>query len=465
MKDFTIICLFFLEMLLAILIAIAFVCRCRFLSTFLELEQRSLKRLKNKDLPLYYSTSTLKKIALNKVLHRPTLKADILSLMAMKNIDKTAPLIRQYVKRFPNNINLLLLDAEISLLQHNQADFEHVLEQITLPRLINPKIKAKYYLLLAQNKLYQTDMLSASTYASKALKIYQKNNYLYEEAMSYQTLAQIYRISGVFDVAFTMLKEAQKIYKKIKLSAKIAETEAYLGLVEMGRENYKPAENYLENAAKICIKNKLTNTLINIKNWQGLILFIKKQSALAKVLFDEVLEKALSPAPKAFAAEMLARIYITKKDFDMALKLADKALIFAKTQKHYPSIFENLYLKAEAYYALEKYAESRHILTELIKTPTPPSAIYYPANAYTLLGLIEVKENNLNMACSLFKQALDLEHSQNRLKGAAIDYNNLAELSSRQGLTQEAEKYLGKALNYAKEIDDKELIKFLKSKQ
>ena len=57
-----------------------------------------------------------------------------------------------------------------------------------------------------------------------------------------------------------------------------------------------------------------------------------------------------------------------------------------------------------------------------------------------------------------------MESSLNRIKGAAVDYNNLAELSLREGHKEEAEKYLRRALEYAETLADKELINYLKSK-
>lgn len=64
----------------------------------------------------------------------------------------------------------------------------------------------------------------------------------------------------------------------------------------------------------------------------------------------------------------------------------------------------------------------------------------------------------------MFKQAVDLEHGKNRLKGAAIDYNNLAEIAKKQGYRDEAEIYLLQAVKYAEETDDNKLKTYLKNK-
>ena len=80
------------------------------------------------------------------------------------------------------------------------------------------------------------------------------------------------------------------------------------------------------------------------------------------------------------------------------------------------------------------------------------------------MGAVELKENNLDKARTLFKQAADLEHAQNRLKGAAIDYNNLAELERLNGNKTTAQTYLEQAVRYAEEIGDDKLKSYLQAK-
>ena len=167
---------------------------------------------------------------------------------------------------------------------------------------------------------------------------------------------------------------------------------------------------------------------------------------------------------RAFAIEMLARISLRRKQYSEALCRADEALALHQKSSHRPGIFENLYLKAEILYASDDYEQSAGILTALIKEKAPAFTTFYPANAYTLLGLINFRQDRLNTARTLFKQAIDLENSQNRIKGAAIDYNNLAELALREGSGEEARTYLQQALSYAEMLEDEELKNYLKAK-
>lgn len=423
-----------------------------------------MAQLHHNDLPLFFMTDAAKSEALRKFFHLYPKRKDVLCRIALKNPRLAVNILNRLVKRNPHDVSLLLILAELSLVLYDRKSFEHIMDNLVLPRFGKISDKARYFRLYSLHNLYQTDMLTASKYASQALKIYQKSDCMYEEGECYLLLAQIYRISGVCDVAFSMLKEAEKIFEELKLCAKVAETKAYFGLTELRRENFKVADEYLESAANLCLEHNLNNTLADIKNWQGLSLYLNGEIKKAQELFCEA-ESLTNHLPTlGFAEEMLARIAFGKHHFKKAMIYARKAAVTAQRQNHRAGIFESLYLQAEIFYMQKDYVQSRKILTQIIKEKAPPSAIYYPANAYTLLGLVEFMENNFEVARTLFKQALDLEHAQNRLKGAAYDYNNLAELSKRTGNIPEANKYLKLALNYAEKIDDKELSDYLKSK-
>lgn len=153
-------------------------------------------------------------------------------LAALAAADPAAalPEVRKAVHASPRNWRLLLLYAGLCRILNRRRDFQHAIEQIRLPSPasvlfraplsapaflrfplpVPSALKADFLLLSALGELYQTDMYSASAHCSRALRLYQKNGFAWEEAECYMALAQIYRISGVFDVAFTMLREAKK---------------------------------------------------------------------------------------------------------------------------------------------------------------------------------------------------------------------------------------------------------------
>lgn len=439
--------------------------RLRYIKLCKSLQNKYLNIASTKDIPIFYTTSLIKQEAKGKFFKLSPKLETVLSKALTKNLTTNTKLLENTIKKHPNDYKLLLLYAKACLLNGNQITFDHILETIKIPFYAHKYCKANYYYLKAQYNLHQTDMMSASKDYSKALKIYKNLHYTYEEAECYLALSQTYRISGIYDVAYTMLKEAKKIFSLLKINAKVAETTAYMGLIELGRENYAPAKEYLQEALDICKTNNLDKTSNDIKNWQGLVLFLEKDYNKSKKCYSEIAKNSHSSLQSlGFAQEMLARISIKNNQLKSALTHANQAIKIYNQTNHHVGIFENLYLKAEILYQQENYNQSKEILTALIKQKTPHSTTYYPANAYTLLGLINLAENNINLATTLFKQALDLEHSQDRLKGAIVDYNNLAEISKLKGDKEEENKYLNLALRYARDIDDKELIDYLQKK-
>ncbi len=465
MKDLDLNSLFFMATTLGILAAILFILYIKLLSKQYFALKNSYLPLTQKDLPFYYSSYAIRQEGFRKFFHLKPKMESVLTHAAIKNIHLAAPLIYRQIAAGHSRTYLVLLGAEIALLLNNRTQFQNILESFSHSGFFFPKpLHAKYLYLSALNNLYLTDMLTASKQCSSALKIYQKLGYIYEEAECYQALAQIYRISGIHDVAFTMLKEAEKIYHKLNLNAKIAETQAYLGLNEIGRENFDAAREYLQEALNIADKQNFLNLRTSIYNWLGLICYLNKDLPKAKHYFQAVSSCPQTAECEAYATEMLARIHFQKKNYAKAFAFAQRALLIYQDINDPAGIFENQYLQAEILYAEKKYSQSETILTRLIRRKSSPNATFYPANAYTLLGLINLKKGNFSIAETLFKQAADLEHGKNRLKGAAIDYNNLAEVAKHRGQQQEAEKYIKQAISYAESINDKELVAYLSFK-
>ena len=428
--------------------------------------KKSLQKIKNKERPFFYNSYYTKQTATRKFFHQSATAEAKIYIALSTSLKKGEKNLKKAIEQSPKNWKLLLLYADICLIQNKRVEFGNALNNLHLPFLAPSALRADYLRLSALNDLYQTNMYDASKKLSKALKIYQKNSFTYEEAECYLALGQTYRISGVFDVAYTMFQEAEKLYKSMELSSKQAEAVAYQGLLEISRENYKTSEEYFTQAEKICQEHHLSQTLNDIKNWHGLALYLQAKEKEALKMFQSITSQKsdITEEAFAFAYEMLARITLHTKQFDKALHYAEQALIRHNEKHHQAGIFENLYLKAEIYYATDNLQKSAEILTALVSNKTSNYTTFYPANAYSLLGLIEMRQNNLRMARTLFKQALDLENSKNRLKGAAIDYNNLAEICLREGDKNSAENYLRQALSYAEEIEDNELKDYLKAK-
>ncbi len=459
MKDFGLGWLFFAGIVTGIVVAAGFIVRFRLLRCCQIAATKSLEPFKTKDIPFYYSSYAVKQECVRKFFG---------VCNPLKNILESGDIVPALRKTnsysFRNRYEMLLQAYLLSLETSGREMSRYHINHYKLPLFAPRFYRALYYYLLAQARLYETDMKSASIYASKALELYQKLGFVYEQGETYLLLFQIYRITGVYDVAETMLREAKKCYSEVGFSAKIAEATAYTGLLELNRENFKAAVKVLDDALAIAKENKLTRTYGDITNWQGLAHYLSGEMQQAEDCFKTAYKIIPSREGQAYAGEMLARVMFKTGKFDEALHYVNKALNIGKNISDKTAEPENLYLKAEILHRLQKNGQSAQILTNLIRKKYPPTATFYPANAYTLLGIIKLERNELELAKTLFKQAADLEFGKNRLKGAVADYNNLAEIAYREGNDAEAETYLRQALAYAENIEDKELAAYLKAK-
>lgn len=312
MQDLTLTDIFFIPLLLGVLAVLCFAARIRLLHRCRVAADASLHPLRQKDLPLFYSSYYLKQSCVRRFFRLPqTLEAGLAALAA-ETPAAALPEVQKALRAAPHNWRLQMLCAELCRILNRRAEFQHIVEQIRLPSPasvlfrvplsapaflrfplpVPSALKADFLLLTALGELYQTDMYSASAHCSQAFRLYQKNGFAWEEAECYMALAQIYRISSIFDVAFTMLREAKKIWQELGIPAKQAETEAYFGLAEIGRENYAAAEEYLAAAARICAEHNLIQTGADVKNWQGLTAYLRHEDDRAAEVFP------LSPAPK-----------------------------------------------------------------------------------------------------------------------------------------------------------------------
>lgn len=352
-----------------------------------------------------------------------------------------------------------LLKQQLTILQ-NQIH-QTSLPNITLPFFAPKALKALQLYQKAQYNIYQTDFKSASENLSLALKTFKSQKHFFECGLCYLSLAQIYKICGCFDIAHTMLCQAQKIFTDhIFCPSLIVEIKGYLGLNELYYENYDNALAYLKEALTTAQKYNFSTQQANIQNWIALTHLLTKNLDLC--LSSIPTSSSSLPLPtKLFKYEILSHAYKQKQNLPLSLKYINKALPIAKLLNNEKELFELTFSKAEVYYQASKLNKAKTIATNLLKNKYSTSLSLYKANAYNLLGLIAIKENDLKRAKNLFKLSLDLENSKSRNKGIAIDYNNLAFIAQKQGNQEETNYYQKLALQSAKETNDEELISFL----
>jgi tetratricopeptide (TPR) repeat protein len=101
-------------------------------------------------------------------------------------------------------------------------------------------------------------------------------------------------------------------------------------------------------------------------------------------------------------------------------------------------------------------------LRKIIDQEKSHKSCFHIANAYTLLGLLLLKKNDVKGAKTVFSQSLNLELYNERNIGVAIDYTNLAIVEQKSGNIEKAKDNINIALEYAKDVD-RELYENIKN--
>ena len=330
--------------------------------------------------------------------------------------------------------------------------------RLLLSKIPNPKKNSNLYALkllcIARLALFETDLETASAEAGRALKIFQKKEMLFEEGLTYFVLGSVYRVSGVFDTADFMLRSALKIFKFLKAHKYEAETLGTLGQLMAAQSRFEEACFFIDAAGDIFESMSDNENNCFIIDQKAMIELLRGNFKSAFGLAYQASKKHISAAGKGLSLEIMARSSFGENNWSKTSKLAQSAIQNYQTEKNYASLFECIYLMAEAEIRLGNQNKAETLLRKLISRAKRHKSCFHIANAYTLLGTILLQRKELSQAKAIFNQALKYEFADNRTSGIAIDYANLAMVEKQRGNRQDFTKNLEAALNYAKEADE-----------
>lgn len=309
-------------------------------------------------------------------------------------------------------------------------------------------------LLAAKAALFEADLQAASEEASKALKIFQKHNLLFEEAGAYYVLGTIYRVSGVFDAADFMLRSALKLYRFIGATVLEAEVLGTFGLLMAAQKRFDEASSYFEQAGKVFLSAGDTLNQKFVICQQAMLELLQNNLKQAEKILKKVPEDKKTPALSALVSDIAGRINFAAGRWNKTAEYAVKAAEQYLKQKNFAAAFECFYMQAEALVNQNDLDEAELVLRDLIHKERYHKSCFHIANVHTLLGLIFLQKNDVKRAKTIFNQALAQELHNDRAAGIAVDYANLAVVEKKCGNTEEARKNLELALSYAKEADD-----------
>ena len=350
-----------------------------------------------------------------------------------------------------NAVNKQFWDKAINLLQKTSIKLNK-----------DKKINALKLIIEAKVSLYYGDLLVSSEKATTALRIFQKNNMIFEEADTYFLLGNIYRMSGVFDSSEIMYRSALKLFRLMSCNTKEVETIGTMGLLMVSQNRFSEALEYYNAAEKILDIFPNEEMSCFLSGQKSLLELVKGDVKQAKFIAEQTLQKCKKTICKAFILDVYARILFVMKKWDLTIKYAYDAVCLYQKNKNYAAEIDISYLMAESLLNNNELNKAENCLREIIRRSKQHKTCFHIANAYTLLGLILFKKNDIRGAKTIFYQSLEQELCNERKEGIAIDYANLAIVEKKIGNSNSYVKNLNKALEYAKDCDNELYSKIAK---
>ena len=327
--------------------------------------------------------------------------------------------------------------------------------------------KARLNYLQAWLALEEGDLLSASEKAATAAKLFQKLDFSYEEAAAYLLGGTIYRVSAVTDTADFMLRSAAELFGFIGATAKEAEAWGNLGMLMVMQQRYEEAADYFDKAGKLFEYSLDRTGATEIINQQALTALIRGDYRRAELLAKQA-QKAFHLLKDArgegLSLDILAQTAAARGKWKQALPAARNAQKFYRQSKNISGLMEMEFLEAQALTEQKEDNAAEKILRRIIDRDKRNKSCFHVANAYSLLGIIYLRQGDLRRAEGLFQQSLSAELQNDRFCGAAIDYANIALTAYRRGHKEQGDKNREMALRCAKDAGAENLLRLLERK-
>ncbi len=374
-------------------------------------------------------------------------------------------LLQKITKQHPDNYEAEAELAELFFITGQKQKTDAVLQKIPRQR-ISSYVRAKKCYYKACLYLDAGNMLEASECAARAAKLFRREKAYVEEGKAYLLAGTIYRVSAVEDVAHFMFCQSRKIFSFLKYPEGEAEALGNLGMLWTMRENFTEAENCFRQSLKIYERCRPEAEGI-IKNQLALLFLLQKDYSKAHRTATEAancFQKHLFPAGTAFSLEIRAYIAYGEKKWKNLISLAGKAAGIYEKLHDVSAEFECLYLKSWGEYETGALTQAEKNLRKIISGKNNQSHCFHLGNAYNLLGLVFLKQNDLPRAKGLFLQSAALEQKDERFSGAAADYANIGLIEYRSGNTEQALKTYETALVYASAFSETEFSAFLRKR-
>jgi len=311
---------------------------------------------------------------------------------------------------------------------------------------------------------------TALKYFKEGIEVSEQTGDNYAKASCLRSIGDTYSDQSYYEKAIDSYIEALNFNKNVGLTMYIPKVLNAIGSTytdrgkspEKKKDDYDNAFKYYKDALKAAEKYNNFPSQANALSNIGVIYNLKKK-------FDEALEyyqKALAIGKEkglirsqSLNLNFIGKLYRANEDYDKAIYYLNEALKIAvrNSDKHYyHSYLGEVYKKKENYSnAIKHYSEALNIAKILRENK-------YIANYSKELGIIySVYQKDYDKSIEMFNEALQYETRKyviaDILGGIGANYLYFKKKK------KEASKYLNKALEIFKEIDNKKQIKSIQA--
>lgn len=421
--------------------------------------------IKNRKLKILFSLSLGRTSSAESFFKNKSNQICFIYLKALKNYNEAISLFEAVPKSsFSWEMQIEL--AELYFLTDDYSSAEKILQNIP-DKHVSKYIQAKKCYYLAQFCLKQGDLLNASSLANKAALLFKKEKAFIEEAKTFLLSGTIYRIAAIEDVAHLMFSQAEKLFNTLNYAPGKAEALGNLGMLWTMRENYSDAEKYFLQSLQINIEENRYDAAGLIYNQLALLYLVQKQfysslSYIRKAM--NAFRKSKHPFGNAFGNLLYSYLLYETQNWRNLEKQAQHTLELYEKINDLSSYLDCFYLKAIACFEQNNLDLAESCLRIIIEKSLHQNCCFHIGNAYNLLGLIFLKQNDLARAKSIFLQSASWEQKEERFSAAATDYANIALIETKLGNQEQALKTFETAFSYATAFSENELSDFLQKK-
>ena len=331
-------------------------------------------------------------------------------------------------------------------------------KELELAQKINfPYGIAKAYCNFGAVCVVKGDYRKAIQHFVNSENIYLKINNQLRLARIYVNLGVAYNNLSVYDTALLYFDKSKNISLALKDSLGLAKNYEHQGFTYYYQMNYKKAIEYYYSASTIYLKINKEEEVSTVYQKIGLIMLSQGKNELAKEFFNKGLIICKKYNNYAFASAIIndiGNVFLNQSQYDSAIFYYNKYNDFQIKQNDSLSLaigyinLSNVYFEKGEYLKAIDYAE-KSLLIE--KKYNDEKNFYY---SYETIGNIYCGQGNYISALQAYMDGLEISEQIQDTVNIASSYYNISTIHSFQKNYSEAEKYVNKALEVYKKIEN-----------